>query len=660
MSKARCFIIIGVLLILLPAAPVAFAQPAQSVLREIEAGGRMTAIAIGADNQRVAVGATDNILRVLDQAGATVWEFEAENSILGVDMSSDGKWIAVASEDRNVYLLDEAGSSLWQHKAARSMNNAAVADDGSLIAGTANDRSFYVLDGQGNLLWQQDMGIDVEAVDIYGTAEKARVVVGTDGGVVAIYSRDGKLLLETFVDYAVHSLAVTGNGARIEVGMWDGTISLLNGANGNTLWQYASDEEVLAVSMSRRGEMVLAGTEEGNAYLLDRDGLLRQQFSLGEEVLDVALSEDTEVLAFSLANGRSSAVDLKVAEAGFSRAATVQRWTIFGSLAILVVAVLAGSLAVGYTEAGRNLWLNYSAGPRELLHEIWRARLSYLFVIPTVLLLLVFNYYPAISGLYHAFTDWNPGAKTVWVGLKNFEFLSRDRFFWAGFRNGAILVIADIIKVMTVPLLVAELIFHIRNSFAQYWFRTLFVVPVILPMVVKILVWNNIYDPTIGLLNQSLIAVGAEGLTRTWYGDASVALTSIIFIEFPWVNPFALLVFYGGLISISNEILDAAEVDGASALQRFRHVDLPLLFGQVKLLLILTFIAAAQTFELVFLTTAGGPGAATYTPALELYYMATKLDKLGVASAIGIILFIIILAGTIVNIRWQRGADEIA
>ena len=139
-----------------------------------------------------------------------------------------------------------------------------------------------------------------------------------------------------------------------------------------------------------------------------------------------------------------------------------------------------------------------------------------------------------------------------------------------------------------------------------------------------------------------------------WYGDSTVALLSVIFIGFPWVDPFALLVFYGGLIAIPNEVFDAAKVDGANVLQRFLKIDIPLLFGQLKLLTILMFIEMVQAFEIVFLTTGGGPGSATYTPALELYFMATRLNKLGVASAIGIILFTIILTFTIIGLRSKK------
>jgi len=221
-----------------------------------------------------------------------------------------------------------------------------------------------------------------------------------------------------------------------------------------------------------------------------------------------------------------------------------------------------------------------------------------------------------------------------------------------------ILVVVNVLKSLTMPLLVAELIFNLRNNTTRYLFRSLFIAPLIIPGVVLILLWNNIYDPEIGLLNQTLIALGLEDWTQVWYGDPAVALASILFIGFPWVQPFALLIFYGGLISIPNELFDAARVDGASGLRRFWSIDLPLLMGQTKLLLMLGFINSVQAFQIVYITTGGGPGVSTYTPVLELYYQAMRMAKFGVASAAGMFLFLIILVGTILNMRFIRSSTE--
>ena len=634
------------------------AQSPEGILWEHKASSRVQAVAVSEDGALVAVGSRDNSLRLFDALGQLLWPFEAENSILGLDMSPDGQWIAVASEDRHVYLLEGDGSELWKFKAARPMNNAAVARDGSLVAATSDDRSVYVFDNKGNLLWQEELGIGVRAIDIYGSAEKARVVLGSDDGFITVYSREGRDLLQMRLDYNVNSVSVTPNGARVLAGTGDGSAILLNGANGSEIWRFRAEDSVNSVSLASDGSNALVGSKDGSAYLLDADGNLTHQFRQESEVLSVSLAGDGNSLSVGAVSGSARVYDRAEALSGAARLSAQRQRTLLAVVGAIVLLILAAVWAARNTAAGQQAWQRSAAGPVSVLQTMWGARLSYLLILPTLALLLTFNYYPAFSGLYHAFTDWSPGVRTEWVGLANFQSLMDNRFFLSGFRNAAILVVVSIAKTMTMPLLVAEFIFNLRNRFSQYWFRTLFVVPIVLPAVVEILVWNNIYDPAIGLLNESLKLVGLEEFTRVWYGDASVALGSIIFIGVPWVNAFALLIFYGGLISISNEIIDASLVDGASTWKRFWSIDLPLLMGQVKLLLILNFINAVQTFELVFLTTGGGPGAATYTPALELYYKAMRMDRMGIASAIGMILFIIILAGTVINMRFVSSATE--
>ncbi len=651
MRRIIPLLMLGLLALVIAAA----VQPQPTgVLWDIANTSRVNTAAVTADGQMIAFGSSGNLMRVYDHAGEILWEFSPENSVLGMDITPDGQRTVVASEDRNVYMLDEGGQVLWQYRAQRSMNNAAIADDLSLIVGTSNDLSAYGLNAAGELQWRENFGVGVKAVDIYGTGDNARPVIGTDNSRVYVYSRSGQRLLEMRLDYGVLDVAVTSNGARIVAGTEDGSITLLHGGNGSVLWQVDAGSPVNSVAIQPGGELILAGTKSGKALLLDSEGKILETLMLDSGISDVALSGDGNVMAFATEDGESQVQDRQMA-AATSQSQTAQRNMILsGGLGILVLGTASAGWFVHTTSSGQQIWQKRTAGPRRVLRLMWRARLSYLFILPTILLLAVFNYYPASSGLYHAFTDWNPGATTTFVGLDNFRYLFQDRFFWAGFGNAIILVIVGLLKIVTVPLLIAELIFHIRNARLKYIFRTLFVVPIVLPMVVQILVWNNIYEPTIGLLNQTLIALGLGNWTQVWYGDASVALLSVIFIGFPWADPFALLVFYGGLISISDEIFDAAQVDGASGLRRFLHIDFPLLTGQFRLLTILTFIAMAQTFELVFLTTGGGPGASTYTPALELYYMATRLDKLGVASAIGIVLFVIILAGTLISYRARR------
>lgn len=209
-----------------------------------------------------------------------------------------------------------------------------------------------------------------------------------------------------------------------------------------------------------------------------------------------------------------------------------------------------------------------------------------------------------------------------------------------------------------VPLLVAKLILSLRDPRWQFAFRILFVVPLVVPSVVIYLIWQFIYDPNIGLLNQTLALLHLTGLQQTWLGDPHLALYSIMFVGFPWVDGFALLIFTAGIQAIPAEILEAAAIDGASTWPRFLRIELPLLLGQLRLILVLTIINGIQDFTAILVLTGGGPANATVVPGLYLYLNAFDGGRFGYACAIGAVLFVIIVAFTIVNLTVLRPSTE--
>ncbi|HLK55350.1 MAG TPA: sugar ABC transporter permease [Chthonomonadaceae bacterium] len=294
-----------------------------------------------------------------------------------------------------------------------------------------------------------------------------------------------------------------------------------------------------------------------------------------------------------------------------------------------------------------------------ILAALWRHRASYLFLLPTFLFLAVFNYLPALSGLYHAFTEWETGGTAHWIGLDNFRQMAGDEFLRLSIVNQVILLIANLIKTLVVPLIVAEMLFHLRSKRLQYALRTTLLIPMVVPGMVGVLLWGFIYDPNIGLLNNALTALGLKGLTRAWLGDWHTALPAVIGVGFPWISGLALLIYLAGLIAIPQDVLDSCAVDGASGWKRIWNVDLPLLRGQMRLLAALTIIGTLQDFGSLLVLTGGGPGLATHVPALHMYYEAFRFGHYGYASAIGFVLFLTILAFTVANMRFARSAVEL-
>ena len=293
---------------------------------------------------------------------------------------------------------------------------------------------------------------------------------------------------------------------------------------------------------------------------------------------------------------------------------------------------------------------------KSLWRRIGDARYLYMLVIPTMLFVALFSYFPAFSALYHSFTIWS-GGDAKWVGMANFKFLVRDPYLNKSWVNMIKLTLANILK-MIVPLINAVFIYRLTSSKWQYRYRVLFILPAIIPGVVGSLLWVNFLGLN-GLINQILRAFGLSAAARPWLGSFDFALYALMFVGFPWSGGTTILFYLAGLMSIPGELIDAARVDGVNGWQLFWRVELPLVMGQVKLFLILTVIGNIQGFAGTLVMTQGGPGFATMVPGLHMFYAATQRQQYGYASAIGTVLFLLILVLTYINLKYVRSTVDI-
>lgn len=287
------------------------------------------------------------------------------------------------------------------------------------------------------------------------------------------------------------------------------------------------------------------------------------------------------------------------------------------------------------------------------LARLWAGRLAYLFLLPTFALLGYFAYYPAYIALTRAFTDWDGFNPPTFTGLENFQRALTDPAMGQASANVGIWIALGLVLAVVPPLLVAELIFHLRGPRRQFAYRTLFVVPIVVPTLVLLLLWTTFYR-TDGILNQLLGAAGLQGWQRSWLADQDTALYALIFLGFPYVDAFYLLLLYAGLQSIPKDVLEAAKLDGATGLRRVWSVDLPLLRPQLFLIAVLSIIGNAQYFLSPLVVTSGGPGYATTVPALLMYNTAVKFGEYGYALSIAALLFVVIVVLTLIAQRLRR------
>jgi raffinose/stachyose/melibiose transport system permease protein len=271
--------------------------------------------------------------------------------------------------------------------------------------------------------------------------------------------------------------------------------------------------------------------------------------------------------------------------------------------------------------------------------------------------LAVFNYIPALSALYHAFTAWDVGAESQWIGLANFREMLHDPVLHQSISNvfklGSFIFIVN----LTVPFAVAEMIFHLREERWRYFCRVACVLPMIVPGVVTIMLWSFIYSDA-GILTEMLNALGLQNYVYGWLSHPKTALWAVAFVGFPFAYGVNILIYYGGLMNIPDSVLEAAELDGLGALGRVLRIHIPLIVRQFKLLIVLTVIGVVNGFESIYiLTLDGGPGYETMVPGLHMYLNGFIFQRMGYACAIGLAMLTFLLLFTLSLNRMLRTDD---
>jgi raffinose/stachyose/melibiose transport system permease protein len=284
---------------------------------------------------------------------------------------------------------------------------------------------------------------------------------------------------------------------------------------------------------------------------------------------------------------------------------------------------------------------------------------AFLFLFPAMLSICFFKYYPFVNALEKSFFNWNGANLKDFVGLRNYLELLQDPIFWTSIQNIMIITCSAVIIQLIFPLIAAICVFHIGVKWFQNLSRVLFIIPLVVPGVIIFQIWRWIYAGDYGILNGFLSAIGLESWQQDWLGSSSSALPSLIFINFPWAGTIAFLIYLGGLVSISRELFESGQMDGMNFWQQIRHIEIPLLKSQIRLVIILTIVQQFQSFENVLILTNGGPGYSTITPALYLYKRGFDYNELGYASAIGVSMFIVIIAISIISNKYLKQTDKI-
>jgi raffinose/stachyose/melibiose transport system permease protein len=280
---------------------------------------------------------------------------------------------------------------------------------------------------------------------------------------------------------------------------------------------------------------------------------------------------------------------------------------------------------------------------------------AYLYILPAYLVFALFLLIPLGRAVVLSLYDWNGLSVAEWVGFDNYRQVVADEGLRAAFAHAAVLIVFYAVLPVVVALALVATMTRARLRGLGFY-RTVLFVPQVIAMVVVAVAWRQIYAPD-GPLNQVLRAIGLDGLARAWLGDFAFALPAVGFIG-TWVQMgLCIVLFLAGVSKIPRELYEAARLDGAGPVREFFAVVLPALRNEISVALTLTVIAALRNFDLVYVTTAGGPGTSTTVPSYEVYRRAFEIGQVGSAAAVAITLTVMIFVLTFGITRIaERGA----
>lgn len=293
-----------------------------------------------------------------------------------------------------------------------------------------------------------------------------------------------------------------------------------------------------------------------------------------------------------------------------------------------------------------------------LLKELRSSLPGYICILPTIAVLVVFLYIPFINAFRISLYNYKGyGDMTDFVGIANYVKSWNDPRFWMAFGHTFKLVACDIVFSLLIAFFFAYQLF--RGIKGKNIFNTILFIPYLISMVVVGCIWKTIYNPDIGPLNQILDAVGLGSLTHSWLSDTGTVMNAII-VTWIWRTiPFNLLILYANLMTLPNDYLEAADIDGANTWKKLRYVILPYMAPTFVTLMVLSITNDLRCFDLVHVMSAGGPGGASEVLTTYIYQKAFSQNRFGQASAASIIMMAVMISITVVtNIISKKSKGE--
>ncbi len=288
--------------------------------------------------------------------------------------------------------------------------------------------------------------------------------------------------------------------------------------------------------------------------------------------------------------------------------------------------------------------------------KINETKAGILFVLPAVLIFIFLRGIPSIYAFYLSFTNYSISfiQKTQWIGLSNYIELLTNREFLDSLYHTFIYTSGTVIPSAVIALIVALLLD--RKLYFLGTFRTIFYIPQVASWVAISMIWIYIFNPSFGIANYVLSLINIPKIG--WLANPNTALFSIILVSI-WRNVgYDIVIFLAGLQSIPRELYEAAKVDGANKFQQFWNITWPLLLPTTTFIVIITSIFALQAFDQIYVLTNGGPADSTTTVVFTIWRNAFNYNRMGYASAIAFVLFMLIFFFSLISLKITKQIDD--
>jgi ABC-type sugar transport system permease subunit len=288
---------------------------------------------------------------------------------------------------------------------------------------------------------------------------------------------------------------------------------------------------------------------------------------------------------------------------------------------------------------------------------IYQNKTGYLFILPALLLYVIFFIYPFAGTVYLSLTNWNGvDPKKIFVGLDNYINMVKDRLVWTSLSHNVIWVIIGTLAPIVIGLILAVLLWG-RKTKGRVFFQTVYFMPVVLSQVVVSIIWGWVYNPIFGMLNRVLKAIGLGFLSRGWLGDPNIAIYMVLIAAIWSYFGFCVVVLLAGLQSVDLELHDAAKCDGANSLQEFIHVTIPQLKHVLTMIGVYTMIGGFNVFDIVFVMTHGGPANSTELIATYTYKQSFQLNSVGYGAALCMVMTFLSLIASIIFLKFREKSE---